>query len=707
MAKAQGPGFVDKHIEKIILGACLLGLIYAVMQFGVSTPIVPFPGEAGVAPQEVDDVIFEKAEDLLDKTKDAKPKPVPIRDDLEKLKKLQDNPVTGQGFIVAFGVPVSSGIRKQTGIRAGNAPPLDELVKVMPLPKQPVSWAGKELIFIEQMVDGEEEEILNEVPVWRAVVWYPWKELAEVWKKKLENTVVIPDVTALGCEIEIQERVLGGVWKTTDAVKPVLLPIRDDRGETIEPELIPSYDGTNGVEVRQALSDFYEGWMSYQLQPDFYEIWTKEENQTWMSHFPFEILEIYPPEQEDSEKTDARQSRNLKRTPTRRTVSLPRGRAATARGRARQRRPDMMMRPPDRGGGRNTRGRQMRPDMMMRPPDMMMRPPDRGSGRNARGRQMRPDMMMRPPDRGGARRPATPRQSRPKRRPNRRNIPKKAVAAQGEEKAPPPEIPDLQRQIEVGKTLAWFHTTGIQFGREYRCRFRFVFANPLLTYSGSVDPNRPQDSKTPRVKTEWSPWSKPISVNRDVEFFVTGSNPLRKQLAITIFTKYLDQRISHKIGIVVAGQNIRGKVRTKVMNPATGDLKKDKDGQDPIVDFDTGAIAVKFNFNKRITTSSGRPKNDAAEMIYLDRFGRLRSRIMYFDRNSDQYKKLQDEADEVRSMIEPEKPHRRSEERRARPLPLRRPPGDQRRPGLNEMMPPRGDRLGRQGRQGRQGRPRR
>ncbi len=315
---------------------------------------------------------------------------------------------------------------------------------------------------------------------------------------------------------------------------------------------------------------------------------------------------------------------------------------------------------------------------------------------------MRPDMMMRPPDRGSARRPATPRQSRPKRRPDRRNIPKKAVAAPGEEKAPPPEIPDLERQIEVGKTLAWFHTTGIQFGREYRCRFRFVFANPLLTYSGSVDPNRLQDSKRPLVKTKWSPWSKPISVNRDVEFFVTGSNPLRKQLAITIFTKYLDQRISHKIGIVVAGQNIRGKARTKVMNPATGDPKKDKDGQDPIVDFDTGAIAVKFNFNKRITTSSGRPKNDAAEMIYLDRFGRLRSRIMYFDRNSEQYKKLQDEADEVRSMIEPKKTVRRPDERKKRPL-INRPGVLMRPPGYDEMMPPRG----RGDRQGRPRRPRR
>ena len=185
-------------------------------------------------------------------------------------------------------------------------------------------------------------------------------------------------------------------------------------------------------------------------------------------------------------------------------------------------------------------------------------------------------------------------------------------------------------------------------------------------------------------------------MNRDVEFFVTGSKPVRRQLAVTIFTKYLDQRIAHKIGDVVAGQNIREKVRTKVIDLATGEQKIDEDGQSPLVDFDTGAIAVKFNFNKQIITSSGRPKNDAVEMIYLDRSGKLRSRIMYFDRYSDKYKELQDEANEARRLIEPDRvDRRRSDERRVRPIvPRRPPPGGQRRPGYN-MSPRRGGRGGR------------
>ena len=258
MANTQGPGIIDRHIEKIVLGVCLLGLIYAVARFGVSTPrrIVPFPGNPGVAPKEVDAVILEKAENLKKRTEAVPPKPILPRDDLAILENRQNDPVGVLEPILDFGVPMPSGLQMST-IESGKMPPLDELVKVMPIPKPPLSWAAEELIFVERTVDDQKVDMLKEVPVWRAVTWYPWKELTEAWEKKLEDTIVLPQVDALGCEVEIQERLSNGDWKTTDTVTPVLLPVTDNSGEAIKPEPIPQYDGTNGEEVTEALRDFY------------------------------------------------------------------------------------------------------------------------------------------------------------------------------------------------------------------------------------------------------------------------------------------------------------------------------------------------------------------------------------------------------------------------------------------------------------------
>jgi hypothetical protein len=94
----------------------------------------------------------------------------------------------------------------------------------------------------------------------------------------------------------------------------------------------------------------------------------------------------------------------------------------------------------------------------------------------------------------------------------------------------------------------------------------------------------------------------------------------------------------------------------KVLNPVTGEVMKDENGQDPVVEFDTGAVAIQIDFNRRIQTSAG-PRGDV-EMIYLDPEGNLQSRSLYMDRNSQKYKELESEAREAASVFEPERPRK-------------------------------------------------
>ncbi|MBN1943701.1 MAG: hypothetical protein JW849_10455 [Phycisphaerae bacterium] len=644
MAKADGPGFVDKHIEKVVLLACLLVLFYALSQYGVSSKrTYEIAGLQDVAPKQLDTTLLSEARQLEKRIEDQKAPDIPPRDDLALLKTMQNDPlplpqpadrqadgVRGvEAFALPFGTP--SQIKFLEGMEGPEpAPSLAKLIEAMPVPAKPVSWAGPEIVVREMPGPlGEADINVEELPTWRAVSVYPWQELRETWRQLLRKTIIESNPVALGYEMEIQVRQSDGTWKTTQAVKPVLLPLYDSRGEEIQLASLPEYTGVNGDAVWEWLRQFGEAWTEYQLQPDYYEVWMRNrDNPSWRAHFPFDILLIYPLGAEDAAADGMKTAAKKRTASTGKTSLLNRARATYTKKTAAAR--------------RQTSPRSSHPDMMPPepyPPDAF--PPGRATRAGAAGRY--------PTRYTASRRTGSPTTVRPK---TRAAAAKKEIEEELPEELP--EIPDFETQQAAGKVLLWSHVNSIQLGKEYRCRFRMVFANPLLAYDKDLEEENRKDAYVPSVRTKWSQWSDPIHVQREVEFFVTGAFPRGNRVTVTVFAKWMDQWLMYPISQIKAGERIRGTRKVKVLNPATGETMKDRNGRDPVLEFDTGATAIRLNFERRIQVGDF-VRNDV-EMIYLDPKGRLKSRSLYRDRNSEEYKDLEAEAKQAASIFEPERP---------------------------------------------------
>ena len=180
------------------------------------------------------------------------------------------------------------------------------------------------------------------------------------------------------------------------------------------------------------------------------------------------------------------------------------------------------------------------------------------------------------------------------------------------------------------------------------------------------------DAKVLSVHTPWSDWSTGMSVQREMEFFVSGAMTNKKELTVTVFTKCLGQRVKAPFKVVEGG-TIGGEAEVKVTNLSSNELETRK------VKFHTGAIAVQFDFKKKVITAAGISRA-TAEMIFLDVDGNLRSRIEYFDKKDNLFNSLKDEADKTaigelpftEDVTERIKPNVRPP--RVRPLPRRQEP---------------------------------
>jgi len=195
MANDQGPGFVDKHIEKVILAVCGLILIYAVVQYGISTPrrIEVVKGDPAV-PAEVDSILLKEAQRVR-RLVEAEESPEPPELTYVKIfKELETNPISEKLASLNFGTPLVKGLGSG-GVIAAKAPTLEGMLKVVPAPRKPVNWCESELVNVSK---DPNEIKLEENPTWRSVTYYPWGELAAAWKEELKDSVIYPQLTAVG-----------------------------------------------------------------------------------------------------------------------------------------------------------------------------------------------------------------------------------------------------------------------------------------------------------------------------------------------------------------------------------------------------------------------------------------------------------------------------------------------------------------------------
>lgn len=560
MANVQEPGFVDKHIEKIILLICLGVLAYAVMRWGLSTPRriqVPLPTgqKEEVAPEQVDAKLESAARDVYNQVLAETAKPYTPPQYLDILARLQENPVAGPYVSMAYGIPEKGKQEESRGPDVLDPPTLAEVRQAIPVPPQPQSWAGVEVLHQE-----ENPSAIEEKPTWHAAMVYDTDELLDRWKKNFSKTLLdVERVIAVGYDVQIQVRQPDGSWADVSGIE------LERTGPQVDLPAIPDYElpskdqrslnnKGNSLEVKNLVAQLYPEWMRYMLQPYWDDVWVGQSKADWSVHFPRELWREYKPIMD----VETRRPESRTTTPTPRGSSTPT--------------------PPKTGS---------------------VPPPPPGMGPPAKEQQT--------PSERPAEEPLVPTQ--------------REVTS----------MPSLEMQLQQGKWLVWFHTRTIRYGKTYRCRMRMKLINPALAEPFSVEDA--ESSKVQILESPWSPWSEPISVQQNKEFFITGANESRNQMTVTVFTTCLNQRVMAKFGKIVPGMPIGGMQSVSVVNPANGQTET------RTVDFNTGAVAVRFDFNREILIPAGFTRNTES-MIYLDEQGRLMNRNRYYDTNADRYREL-------------------------------------------------------------------
>lgn len=194
-------------------------------------------------------------------------------------------------------------------------------------------------------------------------------------------------------------------------------------------------------------------------------------------------------------------------------------------------------------------------------------------------------------------------------------------------------VPPLPAQMQHGRVQIWMHDANLEMLKTYRYRMRLVLLNPVLGYPDDVKDRK--DAAVASVATPWSDWSDPVYSPRPTEFFLTGASPNNGTVSVTVFRHYKGQVVKKNFSVVF-GQMIGGKAKVDIVNPADGKRTSEE------VDLTTGAIAVDFDFSKRMIRNHMNQRT--SEMLYLDDNGQLRSRIRVLDENDERYLRLMEES---------------------------------------------------------------
>jgi hypothetical protein len=194
-----------------------------------------------------------------------------------------------------------------------------------------------------------------------------------------------------------------------------------------------------------------------------------------------------------------------------------------------------------------------------------------------------------------------------------------------------PELPTQPAQA----TISFFDEGTMTIGPSYRYRVQLVVVNPLLTYDEAVAKDRQAEARQKFLTSKPGQWSDPVSVRREVYFFVTGANALANKMTVTVYARQWGQWVSKSFDVQV-GEFVGGVDKVDLIDPM-GRGKKSAD-----VDFSTGCVAVRLDFKKTLLRRGF--KLPTSEMLYLDAEGKLQSRLKVWDDNSDHRKELEEAA---------------------------------------------------------------
>jgi hypothetical protein len=291
MAKTDEMKFIDQHLEKIVLGVCVLIMAYGIFQWVLSSPQrseVPDVGGRIVPAPEVDAALLREAQNVRRRERTTPPpKPAPdyskAISDNRRLPRVSAAESWGEPRMVMIApirpeAPAGISLKKITDILDTYAPKIVEVK------------GARELV----NCDGGIDKL-----VFRGKAEFDRGALLKAWNQVFRGSAMDEVTnTVLAVEIErcavLDNGQLGPATKVTRVVMPA-----PKGGEPVKDVAIPKYTGENADVVRKAIETFTNQSQRNVLMPPYWKVWSMTDKRWTTPWNP--VVEPEP----DDDKTDA------------------------------------------------------------------------------------------------------------------------------------------------------------------------------------------------------------------------------------------------------------------------------------------------------------------------------------------------------------------------------------------------------------------
>ena len=289
MPKSAQSGFIERHVEKIVLAVGAVALAVAAWHYAFSSPnrveIVGNGNDSSATPQQVDKILRDVAADMEIKARNAPLKTAePIS--LEPLENLK-LAVTGTqiGPMVALGSPQ----------------PIKEMLhRAEPNQKTTLTLAAFEqaapkpsdirVMVWPEMLDMQPKP--TEVLAAHVAVVYPWDDMKKAWEG-LAGGQMQPFNAVMGVQAQVQEQLPDSAWSQPQDVQAVRKPFEVG----VEAPQIVEYKLDNLTEVQTSIAAFIENpnGQAAILAPDYWNILgPKGTPISWRVHLPYTSVSDLP-----------------------------------------------------------------------------------------------------------------------------------------------------------------------------------------------------------------------------------------------------------------------------------------------------------------------------------------------------------------------------------------------------------------------------
>ena len=178
----------------------------------------------------------------------------------------------------------------------------------------------------------------------------------------------------------------------------------------------------------------------------------------------------------------------------------------------------------------------------------------------------------------------------------------------------------------------WATDLGVEPGKTYRYKMRVTVVNVLFRKPGLPEAQQKFNDDKFLVDSDWSDWSKPVSIEKVQHFFVMSASPQPEpgQATFEIWKFFNGQWFRNEFS-VHPGDPIGGK--TTVTDATTG--------QKIEVDFATGTYLVDIDFNYIVQARLGNLPHKTQMLMFIQD-GQLKHRRVDVDKDDPMRRELQD-----------------------------------------------------------------